>query len=602
LDEASLPDENKMVLKVLHPYLDECKVAFVAVANKAFDAANANRMICIYRSLPSEYDQKVLAYGCLGLQTNRNDPPVDKRLENIISGLCQGYREILKSTDIPHIFHDRDFIYMLRELRFQLQTTATDENVKLEGITPKSLLCALEDNFNGITRNQFEKLTEIFFKAIQEKCRDFEQPSKKKPNNYRNVPTILRNSIGLNSAGRRLYGRYKLIIDESEDESAVRLLFQTGILDSSPKKTTVFRMSDFPEDIDNELRNVEILSTMKLCMETEKTILMVNTGRIHGALYDVFNQNFSIMATGDTRKIFSKVAIGPKTVDVVVHEDFQCIVHVNRSEFDKMPPPFLSRFQKYSFSINDFYRIECEHLPEKERRIMKNVEEKAQSFIQHFERQYFYGLNDDTLYSCLLSLIKINENQQRYLANIQQHYSQLTINSKSFIEQNPSDLQQCLLRFVLSKLIQLVSPESMILKLPTLENKISRWICKNYFQQQEHFNIENFINRLISNPLVYDNDNVLNDLENLTLPNSQLLMMTTKVIIFTRTSSFIMGLTSQTKKQLFDGDDNSNLDPMNRQLDNISEKIDILNIVSSFIAIIGLLVLKYTVFTTTEDS
>ncbi len=47
-----------MVLKVLHPYLDECKVAFVAVANKAFDAANANRMICVYRSRPSEADQK----------------------------------------------------------------------------------------------------------------------------------------------------------------------------------------------------------------------------------------------------------------------------------------------------------------------------------------------------------------------------------------------------------------------------------------------------------------------------------------------------------------------------------------------------------------
>jgi hypothetical protein len=41
-----------MVLKVLHPYLDECKLAFVALPNKSFDAANANRMICIYRSLP----------------------------------------------------------------------------------------------------------------------------------------------------------------------------------------------------------------------------------------------------------------------------------------------------------------------------------------------------------------------------------------------------------------------------------------------------------------------------------------------------------------------------------------------------------------------
>ncbi|CAF1429810.1 unnamed protein product [Didymodactylos carnosus] len=46
LGETSLPDEKKMVLKVLHPYLDECKVVFVAVSNKLFDAANANRRKC----------------------------------------------------------------------------------------------------------------------------------------------------------------------------------------------------------------------------------------------------------------------------------------------------------------------------------------------------------------------------------------------------------------------------------------------------------------------------------------------------------------------------------------------------------------------------
>jgi hypothetical protein len=572
-----------MILKVLHPYLDECKVAFVAVANKAFDAANANRMICIYRSLPSENDQKILSYGCLGLPMKRNEQTVNDRLQNIISGLCQGYRRILNSSDIPRIFHDRDFIYMLRELRFELKTTSTDENIRTEGITPNSLLCALEDNFNGITKDEFAKLTEIFFTAVQEKCPDFELPSKKVQNNYRNVPTILRNSIGLDSARRRLYGRYKLIIDESEDESAVRLLFQTGILDSNPNQTTVFRMSDFPEDIDNELRNVEILSTIKLCMETGRTILMVNTGRIHGALYDVFNQNFSIMATGDTRKIFSKVAIGPKTVDVAVHEDFQCIVHIKRSDFGKIPPPFLSRFQKYSFSINDFYRIECEYLSKAEQTIIKNVEETAQTFIQHFERQYFYGLNEDTLYSYLLSLIKTDQNQQRYLVNIQQHYSQLTIKSKSFIGQNPANVQQCLLRSVLSKLIQLASPESIILKLTTFENKISRWICKNYFQQQEHFNIENFINHLISNPSIDDNDDLLNDAGDQPLQKLNDVTITTKVIIFTRTSPYIIGLNTHTKNQFFAGDDNFDLDPYNKKLGNISEKVDILNIVSVYI-------------------
>ncbi|CAF1625327.1 unnamed protein product, partial [Adineta ricciae] len=397
LDEASLPDEKKMVLKVLHPYLDECKVAFVAVANRAFDAANANRMICVYRSLPSKDDQKILAYGCLGLQTDHNQPVADDYLQKIIYGLCQGYRRVLIAPDIPHIYHDRDFIYMLRELRFELTPTTNDvdQEIRFAGITPVSLLRALEDNFNGISQTEFERLVEIFFKAVQE-----QYPNFKIPIHRRNVPRILGESMKLDSVRRRLYGRYKLIIDESEDESAVRLLSQSGILNLDPNRTTVFRMSDFPDDIDNELRNVEILSTIKLCMETGKTILMVNTGRIHGSLYDVFNQNFSIMATGDMRKIFSKVAIGPKTIDVVVHEDFQCIVHIKRSEFKEIPAPFLSRFQKYSLSVRDFYQIQFDQLSINDRTIMKNIEEKLQTFIQHFGNQYFY----DLLYLCIYYL------------------------------------------------------------------------------------------------------------------------------------------------------------------------------------------------------
>ena len=235
LDEASLPNEKKMVLKVLHPYLDECKVAFVAVANKSFDAANANRMICVYRSLPSEDDQKILAYGCLGLQIEGGQQAVDKRLQAIIYGLCQGYRRILDTSTIPHIYHDRDFIYMLRELRFELTRTTDDQETRIAGITPLSLLRAVEDNFNGIRKDEFEKVLEIFFQAVHEQCPDFLLPTIR-----RNVPTILHESMKLDSVRRRLYGRYKLIIDESEDESAVRLLSQSGIINLDPNRTTVF--------------------------------------------------------------------------------------------------------------------------------------------------------------------------------------------------------------------------------------------------------------------------------------------------------------------------------------------------------------------------
>ena len=549
-----------MVLKVLHPYLDECKVAFVAVANRSFDPANANRMLCIYRSLPSENDQQILARGCLGL----SDENENASLKKVISGLCQGYRRMLTSPTIPKIFHDRDFIYMLRELRFELPTTNLDEeDVNINRIQPISLLRALEDNFNGITRGELRELVNIFFEAVKEKSPNFVLPREK---DFRNVPTVLRESLKLDSKRRRLYGRYKLIIDESDDESAINLLFQTGILDSNPAKTTVFRMSDFADDVNNELRNVEILSTIKLCMETGKTILMVNTSRIHDSLYDVFNQNFSIMATGDVRKIFSKVAIGPKTVDVIVHEDFQCIVHVKRSEFRDIPAPFLSRFQKYSLSVNDFYHIRLQRLPADQQTILVNVQQKLQSFIEHFGREYFYGFTDNTLYSCLLSLIKHKDNQtdEYSLINIQECYTQLNIKLKTFYEQNLPDLQLCFVRLILSKLIQLISPEAIIVKLPTFEDKVEQWLCRLYFQQQEHFNIENILLQLVQTSSM-NTDNV----EQVNQQNT--FRRTTKLMIFTRTSSRIVGLNQKTKNELLS------------EQSRLKKQIEILNLVRVFL-------------------
>ncbi|CAF4442096.1 unnamed protein product [Rotaria socialis] len=114
-------------------------------------------------------------------------------------------------------------------------------------------------------------------------------------------------------------------------------------------------------------------------------------------MYENWKNNVNA-ATGDMRKIFSKVAIGPKTIDVTVH--------IKRSEFKDIPAPFLSRFQRYSLSVNDFYRIRLHKLTGNEQLIVRNVEENVLSFIEQFRRQYFYGINKSTLYSCLLSLIK----------------------------------------------------------------------------------------------------------------------------------------------------------------------------------------------------
>ncbi|CAF3905549.1 unnamed protein product, partial [Rotaria sp. Silwood1] len=123
--------------------------------------------------------------------------------------------------------------------------------------------------------------------------------------------------------------------------------------------------------------------------------------------------------------------------------------------------------------------------------LLKTIETKVRSFIDHFGKEYFYGYHDETLYSCLLSFIKRNAQNEPYLSNIHENYNQLTFQSKSFIEKDINDKKQCYLFAFISKLLQLASPESMIFKLPTFEESFSRLLCQNYFYQQEHFNIEN---------------------------------------------------------------------------------------------------------------
>lgn len=564
-----------MVLKVLHQYLDDCKVSFVAIANRAFDAANANRMICIYRSLPSEQDQKILAYGCLGLSVGESQSNFEDRLNKVIYGLCKSYRQVL-SSPIPQIFHDRDFIYMLRQLRFSMNNLDTNEEDSVREITPTNLLKSLEDNFNGIQSKYFDHLLDIFAQTIGTHCPEFSHMKNERTNNQSNIIKILKRALNLKSKARRLYGRYKLIIDESEDDTAIRLLQKAAVFDSDRGPPTVFRMSDFPDDTKNELKNIEMLSDIKLCMETGKTIIMINTGRIHGSLYDVFNQNFSIMSTEDSRKIFSKVAIGPKTIDVVVHEDFQCIVHVKRSEFDEIPAPFLSRFQKYSVSTSDFYSTQLMKISNNHQRLLKTVQDKARKFIEHFGKEYFYGFNDETLSSCLLSLIKEIDENDCSLINLDENYNQLMINSKQFVDYRPDDEECRYLSFVISKLLQITSPEALIFRWPAFHNEFAQALRREYFGQQEHLDLRNCLNRLISIPKTYVTSSDTQTTDGNSAQINHSISILRKLVIFTRTSSFIARLHSQSRYYSSNNDDQHLTDLL------LPGKIHLINLVRFF--------------------
>jgi len=91
---------------------------------------------------------------------------------------------------------------------------------------------------------------------------------------------------------------------------------------------------------------------------------MSQTDDIHESFYDLFNQHFRrIDDPKRGPRYFTNIAIGAHTKPSRVHQDFQCIVVIKKSEIENTPAPFLNRFEKYSLSHNDLLNLVLAALP-----------------------------------------------------------------------------------------------------------------------------------------------------------------------------------------------------------------------------------------------
>ena len=147
MDEAGLPEESHESLKILHYYLDNPEVSFVAISNQALDAAKTNRAISLYRHESPNDDLQTLAKGCFGLGGTK----VPKR----IIELCHAYTRLCKDKEMQHWFGLRDFIHFISYLRRR----STDGMCK-----PEIEMQALERNFNG--SEKFDEVCKIFLPKV----------------------------------------------------------------------------------------------------------------------------------------------------------------------------------------------------------------------------------------------------------------------------------------------------------------------------------------------------------------------------------------------------------------------------------------------------
>ena len=83
-------------------------------------------------------------------------------------------------------------------------------------------------------------------------------------------------------------------------------------------------------------------------MEEGKVLLLKDLESIYPSLYDLFNQNFTVVSD----KNFARIALGSSNNSLsFVHNDFKCIILVDENEIEKEEAPFLNRFEKHILSF-----------------------------------------------------------------------------------------------------------------------------------------------------------------------------------------------------------------------------------------------------------
>ena len=329
LDEAGLPEERKEAMKIIHYFLDHPKIAFVILSNNTLDAAKTNRAIQVMQSETTVQDLTALAEGCLFPEGKQSGKKSDKRMKSIIKGLCDAFvecnraeflvglplassaefKEALVDTsatktstpttllDTPkpgrdrqaqekHLFHMRDFVYLLRYLRRESMGQGSGRGGPTINIQADHLLKGLRRNFNGLTPTCFEKLVALFFEKIRDAgAEKFERPKDCLPHTLQTLREAFADRLQERENPSHSAFRHIMVIDPTSCSAAVDILNTSGLLEDD-RMTVYCSVSDFRDDANERERSLRV-SEVKTAMQRGDRVVMVNASTIYSSFFGI---------------------------------------------------------------------------------------------------------------------------------------------------------------------------------------------------------------------------------------------------------------------------------------------------------------------------
>ena len=382
-DEMGLAERSSNnPLKVMHYLLEkdtENSVPFLGISNWRLDAAKINRALTLSIT---DYDVEDLVETAISI-AEALDSELSNQYKDFFQTLAKTYYNYIQfnqnSINDNKDFHgNRDFYSLIKIAMRELIAKRNEIPKNERRILSETALISLNRNFGGL-ENSNEIIKKMFISEYGFKFDENVNYNKK----FSILDAIKKNILDPNS-------RYLMLVSEGNDGSDI----VKYLLNSINKNYIELVGSKYKKDIKSGRYSEEILNKIKYIMETDNVLILRDLDMIYASLYDLFNQNFTIM--GD--KKYARLAFEYAKISSEVNKDFHVIVIVNKDKIKelKLDPPFLNRFEKHIVTFNML-------LEEKDIEIAKKI-------IEYIDLISSYNNND-----------KLKIDLEKHLINCKQH-------------------------------------------------------------------------------------------------------------------------------------------------------------------------------------
>lgn len=390
LDEIGLAEDSpQMPLKTLHPLLEDgcidsdrpdphMKVGFVGISNWALDPAKMNRGIFVSRGDPSEDE---LVETAKGICASSNQ--ILLKIKHLFPSLAAAFSRICSETSENQFFGLRDYYSLVKMLFAAVKVTEQEPD-------GTQLVEAILRNFSGQPEG-FDPLR--FFQELGPNLLEIPRPS--------TLQMVQRNldwDAGVES-------RYLLLL--TTNNAALHVLQRQIFGKGERAPPEIVFGSGFPKDQEygQICRNV---NRVKSCMETGRTVILLNMQNLYESLYDALNQYYVYLG----RQQYVDLGLGSHRVKCRVHPNFRLVVAEDQKKvYEHFPVPLINRLEKHRLDRST-------DLEPWQRRVLHRLAQWVRDFSGGASDGFglpeiFVGYHDDACGSALLQALERREGRQR---------------------------------------------------------------------------------------------------------------------------------------------------------------------------------------------